>query len=202
VAEIDVRPARKADVRELAGVLGRAFYEDPVMMWMLPDNNARAKGLPTAFASMTRHHFLARGGSEVASRGGVIGAAALWDPPGQWQTTRREGWLMKPAFLRAFRSRVAVTDRLLQLMREHHPEEPHWYLMVLGSDPTVRGGGFGRAVMQSRLDRCDAEGVPAYLENSNPKNEAFYLRCGFEVTGEIKLPDDGPSMWPMWRSPR
>ena len=202
MAEIDVRPARKADVRELAGVLGRAFYEDPVMMWMVPNNNARAKGLPTGFASITRHHFLARGGSEVASRDGVIGAAALWDPPGRWQTTRREQWMMKPAFLRAYRGRVGAADQLLNLMKEHHPEEPHWYLMVLGSDPTVRGGGFGRTVLQSRLDRCDAEGVPAYLENTNPKNEAFYMRFGFEVKGEIKVPDGGPTMWPMWRNPR
>jgi RimJ/RimL family protein N-acetyltransferase len=201
VAEIDVRPARRANVRELAGVLGRAFYADPVMMWMLPINNARAKGLPTGFASIMRHHFLARDASEVASRDGVIGAAALWDPPGQWKTTRREEWLMKPGFLWAYRSRVPAAEKLLGLMKEHHPEEPHWYLMIVGSDPTVRGGGFGRAFMQSRLDRCDAEGVPAYLENTNPQNEAFYMRCGFEVSGEIKLPDGGPSIRPMWRSP-
>jgi predicted N-acetyltransferase YhbS len=90
----------------------------------------------------------------------------------------------------------------MELMEKHHPEEPHWYLMVIGSDPNVRGAGFGQALMRSRLDRCDAEGAPAYLENSNPKNEPYYLRFGFEVTGEIKLPDGGPSMWPMWRAPR
>jgi hypothetical protein len=56
--------------------------------------------------------------------------------------------------------------------------------------------------MRSRLDRCDAEHAPAYLENSNPKNDAYYQRFGFEVTGEIKLPDGGPSMWPMWRAAR
>ena len=56
--------------------------------------------------------------------------------------------------------------------------------------------------MRSRLDRCDAEDAPAYLENSKPENGPYYLRFGFEVTGEIKLPDGGPSMWPMWRAPR
>ena len=198
----EVRFVRKPDVRELAGVLGRAFYDDPVTMWMVPNNNARARGLPRAFAAMTRHHFLAGGGAEVACQDGVIGGVALWDPPGRWKTTRREEWLMKLDFLLAFRSRVANTEQLLELMKEVHPEEPHWYLMLLGSDPTVRGAGFGRALMESRLNRCDAEGVPAYLENSNPKNEAYYMRFGFEVTGEIKLPDGGPTLWPMWRNPR
>jgi GNAT superfamily N-acetyltransferase len=109
---------------------------------------------------------------------------------------------MKPGFLWAFRSRVGASEQLLEVMKEHHPEEPHWYLMLLGSDPTVRGAGFGQALMRSRLDRCDAEHAPAYLENSNPKNEAFYLRSGFDVTGEIQLPDGGPKLWPMWRNPR
>ena len=85
---VDVRPARKPDVRELAGVLGRAFYDDPVTMWMIPNNNERAKAMPRVFATMTRHHFLAGGGAEVASRDGVIGGAALWDPPGRWKMAR------------------------------------------------------------------------------------------------------------------
>jgi ribosomal protein S18 acetylase RimI-like enzyme len=97
---------------------------------------------------------------------------------------------------------VQASVAVMELMEKHHPDEPHWYLMLIGSDPSVRGAGFGQALMRSRLDRCDAEGVPAYLENSNPRNESYYLRFGFEVTGEIKLPDGGPPMWPMWRDPR
>ena len=83
-----------------------------------------------------------------------------------------------------------------------HPEEPHWYLAVIGTDPTVRGAGLGHALMQSRLDRCDAEYAPAYLESSNPVNVPYYERFGFVVTGETALPDDGPTLWPMWRAPR
>jgi hypothetical protein len=56
--------------------------------------------------------------------------------------------------------------------------------------------------MDSRLDRCDAEYAPAYLESSNPDNIPYYQRFGFEVTGELALPEGGPSLWPMWRAPR
>jgi GNAT superfamily N-acetyltransferase len=199
---VDVAPARKQDVRELAGVLGRAFYDDPVMMWMVPNNNARAKATYRGFATLTRHHFVPRGGSEVARADGVIGGAALWDPPGQRKSSRLEELVMKPGMMWAMRSGAARMAAAMTLMEQNHPEEPHWYLMLLGSDPTVRGKGFGSALMRSRLDRCDAEGAPAYLENSNPKNEAFYMRFGFEVIGEIKLPNGGPSLVPMWRQPR
>ena len=57
-------------------------------------------------------------------------------------------------------------------------------------------------MMRSRLDRCDAEHAPAYLESSNPANVPYYQRFGFEVTGEIVLPDGGPSLVPMWRRAR
>jgi ribosomal protein S18 acetylase RimI-like enzyme len=199
---IDIRPAQKGDVRDISRLLAEAFYDDPVMSWMLPDDRTRLKALTRAFAGLTRHHFLSRAGSEVGSRDGTVGAATLWDPPGRRKGSRLEELLMMPTMLWAFRSRVPASVAVMELMEKHHPEDPHWYLMVIGSDPSVRGAGFGRSLMRSRLDRCDAEGVPAYLENSNPRNESYYLRFGFEVTGEIELPDGGPSMWPMWRNPR
>ncbi|MGH3553712.1 MAG: GNAT family N-acetyltransferase, partial [Mycobacterium sp.] len=56
--------------------------------------------------------------------------------------------------------------------------------------------------MRSRLDRCDAEHCPAYLESSKPENVPYYERFGFTVTGEVVLPYGGPTLWPMWRAPR
>jgi ribosomal protein S18 acetylase RimI-like enzyme len=199
---IGVRNAQRRDVREMSRSLGRAFYDDPIMMWMLPNAAQRAKSLPRMFAAMTRHHFLAGGGAEVATNGSGIGAAALWDPPGRWKQSGRDELLMMPIVIWAFRSRVPAARQVMEIMKREHPEEPHWYLAVIGSDPTVRGAGFGQALMRSRLDRCDAEHAPAYLESSNPDNVPYYMRFGFEVTGEIKLPDGGPSMFPMWRPAR
>ena len=194
--------ARKADIRELSATLSRAFYDDPVMRWILPDDNARSKQLTTMFAVMTRHHHLARGGVEVARDGPGVGAAALWDPPNQWQESRRAQLAMTPAFLRVFGFRTALARSVQELMKREHPEEPHWYLAAIGSDPTVRGQGFGQVLMRSRLDRCDAEYCPAYLESSKPENVPYYQRFGFVVTQEIALPNGGPPLWAMWRAPR
>jgi ribosomal protein S18 acetylase RimI-like enzyme len=201
VAEIERRPIERADVRPLSKVLARAFYDDPLMLYMLPDDKARAKALPPMFAALTSHHFLSRGGSEVASRDRRIGAATLWDPPGQRKSSRWEELRMLPTLAWYFRSRGKQTQALGKAMEDAHPEEPHWYLMVIGSDPTVRGAGFGQALMRSRLDRCDGERAPAYLEASREELVGYYSRFGFEQIGEIQVPD-GPKMWPMWRAPR
>lgn len=55
--------------------------------------------------------------------------------------------------------------------------------------------------MRSRLDRCDAEGAPVYLESTKEENVPYYMRFGFDVTGEITIPDGGPRMRQMWRRP-
>lgn len=196
------RPARKADVRELSWTLARAFYDDPVMVWLLPDEKPRTMQLSRLFATMTRHHHLARGGVEVACDGPGIGAAALWDPPNEWRETQRGQLAMMPTFIRVFGLRSMRGRAVQELMKRAHPEEPHWYLGVVGSDPSVRGKGFGQVLMRSRLDRVDAEHAPAYLESTKHQNIAYYQRFGFEVTGEIVLPDGGPTMWPMWRHAR
>ena len=86
-------------------------------------------------------------------------------------------------------------------MEKAHPEEPHWYLAVLGTAPEHQGKGVGSALISPILQKCDAEGVPAYLESSKESNIPFYQRHGFEVTGEIKV-KNGPTLWPMWRDPQ
>lgn len=202
VVTAQARPAHKTDVRALSRTLGRAFFDDPVTMWILPDAEARRKHLARVFATMTRHHHLPRGGVEVASDGPDIGAAALWDPPNEWRESRWAELAQMPTFLRVFRMNFTRGRTLQEIMKRAHPEEPHWYLAVLGSDPDVRGQGFGQVLMRSRLQRCDAEYCPAYLESSKPENVPYYERFGFRVTGEITIPDGGPTLWPMWRDPR
>jgi predicted GNAT family N-acyltransferase len=196
------RPARNDDVGELSRTLARAFYDDPVMIWLLPDEKARTAQLRRLFTTMTRHHHLARGGVEVACDGSGVGAAALWDPPNQWKETRRGQLAMTPTFIRVLGLRSMRGRAVQELMKRVHPEEPHWYLAVIGSDPSVRGKGFAHALMTSRLDRVDAEHAPAYLESTKQDNVPYYQRFGFDVTGEIVLPDGGPMMWPMWRTAR
>ncbi len=56
-------------------------------------------------------------------------------------------------------------------------------------------------VIRRGLAKADAAGMPAYLESSKETNIPIYQSFGFEVTGEIALPN-GPTLWPMWRKAR
>jgi ribosomal protein S18 acetylase RimI-like enzyme len=94
-----------------------------------------------------------------------------------------------------------VVTGLLRTQSLHPDEPPHWYLAILGTDPSAQGQGLGSAMMGPVLDECDHDGVGAYLESSKEQNLDFYGRHGFRVTSEKKLPR-GPRLWPMWRDPR
>jgi len=99
-------------------------------------------------------------------------------------------------------SRLPTTLRILNKMESIHPHEPHWYLASLGTAVELQGKGIGGALMRPVLTHCDAAGLPCYLESSKERNVPFYRRHGFEVVHEVKLPDDGPSIWTMWRDPQ
>jgi ribosomal protein S18 acetylase RimI-like enzyme len=90
---------------------------------------------------------------------------------------------------------------VFEQMERYHPKEPHWYLPLIGVDPACQGQGHGSTLMRHAVDRCDREGLPAYLESSNPRNISLYLRHGFEIMGEIQG-GASPRMTPMYRKAR
>ena len=129
-----------------------------------------------------------------------VEAAALWSAPKQWKVTGFDVVREAPTAL-LFGRRLPLAFRYLQEMEKAHPREPHWYLGVLGTDPLHQGKGLGTAVMAPVLQRCDSNGVGAYLESSKEANVPFYERHGFRVTRELTVPG-GPTEWLMWRDPQ
>ena len=77
-------------------------------------------------------------------------------------------------------SRKAEMEALFAKMEEFHLHEPHWYLPLIAADPARQGQGLGTALMEAAIARIDADGLPAYLESSNPRNISLYERFGFE----------------------
>ena len=154
------------------------------------------------FATHLRYHHLPGGGVDVTrdAAGRVMGVAA-WDPPGGWRPSRVAAVRSLPGYLHAMGRYVRRGRAMDATLEAVHPETPHWFLSAIGTDPAGRGGGYGKALLSSRVDRCDAERSPAYLESSKRGNIPFYERFGFEVVQEVALPG-GPSLWTMWRAPR
>jgi GNAT superfamily N-acetyltransferase len=194
------RRATRADVPSLARALADAFHDDPVARWSCPPPAARRRMLERFYRTRLSQLL---GEEEVWTEGGRAGAA-LWAPPGRWRTTRREELQMARCMIepRVLHRLPLVFAGLVGVVERRHPATPpHWYLAILGTAPGAQGRGIGSALLAPVLERCDADGVGAYLESSKESNVAFYARHGFRAMAELRLPR-GPRMWPMWRDPR
>ncbi len=64
------------------------------------------------------------------------------------------------------------------------PARPHWFLHFLAVRPQAQGRGYGSALLRPMLERCDAEGVPAYLDATSEENKRLYERHNFVVQRE------------------
>lgn len=194
--------ARVATVDDLPGIgrtIAAAFADDPVWRHLVPRRDQWDRGAARLFQADADNRL--RHG-HVYTVDGCL-AAAVWSPPGRWKTAPvafiRE---VLPA-LRLFGRQTFTTLKTLRSIEQHHPPDPpHWYLASLGTEPKSQGKGLGSALLQPVLERCDTEGLPAYLESSKEQNLAFYARHGFEPSEPLDLPNGGPPVWPMWRAPR
>jgi ribosomal protein S18 acetylase RimI-like enzyme len=197
-----VRPATRADVRGLAATMTRAFDDDPLMMWIFPDEAMRRRRLPRLFAVLLRRHYLAGRATELVADGDQILGGAMWAVPGRRAPPVWRQLAAVPSMAWALGSRLAVAAEASAVTSRTHPQEPHWYLSGIGTEPARQRTGVGGLLLTSRLSRCDATGMTAYLESSKWSNVGYYERFGFAVTGEIQVPGGGPTLWPMTRLPR
>lgn len=196
---VTVRKASRYDARALGVVLAHAFADDPVMQWLLPTAEARARRLPRMFAMELRYLYLPN--NEVYTTRDLAGGA-MWAPPGGWRTPPANVVRAIPRLVWALRGRTLAAIACVAAIEQIHPQEAHWYLAVVGTEPAHQREGIGRALLAPVLERCDRDFIPAYLESSREDNLAFYHKLGFEVTSPLDLPGGGPRVWPMWREPR
>jgi GNAT superfamily N-acetyltransferase len=192
------REASPTDAGRLSAALAAAFEEDPIFAWLLPNRSQRFARLVRFFDLELRHVVFPVGRVWTAVEG--VGAS-LELPPGGWRMPLGAQVAHGPAFLRAFGARLPRAMALLTLIERRHIREPHYYIPYIGVAPEAQGHGLGTALLRPTLDRCDREGLPAYLEATSERNAALYERLGFRHRGELRLASS-PPLWPMLRPAR
>jgi ribosomal protein S18 acetylase RimI-like enzyme len=193
----DIQKLREEHVPQVLDAVARAFYDDPLMSWVVPRDSRRKKRLLAGFGLFLRRIWLPQGECYTTDR---LAGGSFWLPPGTWHIPVREQLRLLPATIRAFGRDFSRLARILAAVDAKHPRAPHYYLPVVGVAPEWQGRGFGAALLRPVLERCDREHMPAYLEASTPRNRALYERCGFGVKEELSV-GGSPPFWLMWREP-
>lgn len=191
---IAVRSACRNEESAVSAVIALAFATDPMARWSLRDAQTYLAVMPDlirAFGSAAYEN----DSSYVSDD---FGGAALWLPPGVEPDIETLERLIR---MNANPAILSDVDAIFDAMARYHPKLPHWYLPLIGTDPTRQGQGIGSALMRHALARCDREGVAAYLESSNPRNIPLYQRHGFDILGTIQI-GSSPVLTPMRRPPQ
>ena len=168
------------------------FSADPLTRWFWPD---------AASYLLSGPGFDAFGGRSIdcgtAFTTEHYEGVALWMPPGVKPDEER----MVP-ILEATVPKEILEDvfKVFEVMDGYHPEDPCWYLPLIAVDPFYQGNGYGSQLMKHALSRVDEDGLPAYLESSNPRNISLYERHGFEIMGQIQI-GSSPPVTPMIMQP-
>jgi GNAT superfamily N-acetyltransferase len=196
---------QRSERSAVVGMLARAFYDDPLFNYFVPDPISQSRGLLT---------FMGAGVSDaapfgevwVAHSGAKVACAAVWLPPGKYPRGTRRDLMTNlrgvPTFVRSGRRLSGAIRLLTALDKAHHDiAGPHYYLAILGTDPLHQRTGAGTATLQPVLQRCDEEGIVAYLETQKEENIAYYARHAFDLIEKIEV-SDVPPVWTLSRQPR
>jgi ribosomal protein S18 acetylase RimI-like enzyme len=189
----NVKIATESDEASVIDALKLAFVADPATRWVWPDPQKYLSN----FSSFAKAFGGKAFGCKTANYVGNYSGAALWLPPNVSPDLD-----LLTALLQSSGSDEAKKNgpEIFEKMSRYHPNEPHWYLPLLGVDPLHHGKGFGSALIQHTIVICDRNNKFAYLESSNPKNTPFYERHGFELLDTIQV-NTSPPIFPMLRKP-
>lgn len=192
-----ISPAGPADLEPAVSCLAAAFADDPITGFLLqagPDYQERL----ARFFSLLMGARIALGMPVLVARGtaGIEGGAMGYTTARPaWPREFTEAWDRFEAAVPGLADRMAIYDGIAEQFKPHGP---HYYLGVIGADPTRHGQGIGTQLLRSFCESSAADPLSSgvYLETANPANLRFYERAGFAVTGEGSL--GGATLWCMF----
>lgn len=182
-------------------VLGRAFTEYELLRYYFHDKTER-HAVADTFSFIALSVCLKYGEVYVSSE--KLEGVAAWLPPGKapfrgWQIIRSVPLSILFRFARQGASRMWAYGRYVDNLHRKLVPYPHWYLQIIGVDPTYHGQGFSSRLVRPVLERIDRERMPCFLETNTAKNVAIYRRFGFEVVSEDKIPGTEVTSFAMLR---
>jgi GNAT superfamily N-acetyltransferase len=195
VGDPGIRAAGADDREAIAKLLHQVFREDPVSRWVFPDAAHREVAHPRLFGAFLDHG-LQHGTVHVTADGA---GAAVWFAVAGGALRGGEDLDARMEKVDPENDRLPALGELTEAV--HPTARDHAYLQAIAVAQDRQGQGLGSALLAPVLDRCDREGLAAYLEASSDRSRSLYERHGFVALDPVVELPDGPPMYPMWREP-
>jgi GNAT superfamily N-acetyltransferase len=193
-------------LNKAANVISRAFHDDPLYAYIIPDESDRKKYFPYIFKAFIWYclHY-----GEVYATSNEIEGVSLWVPSEFAYITPERSWECgsEVFFYRLFPDGGKYLERLsitsvANKVHEKLLSEPHMYLMIIAVDPKFQRKGFGRKLLLPIMKNFDQNKMKCYLDTNKESNLSFYKNFGFKILKEFEIEDTGVTNWSMLRNPK
>jgi ribosomal protein S18 acetylase RimI-like enzyme len=192
----------QSNVHDTVRILTGAFWNDPLVEYLFPDDGKRLEQLGTFFRVNLKFSMAA---GEVYGTSSMLGCA-VWLFPGD-KSKPRLSRVELPS--ERFRSLLDEESLRRYVDFEHFMSDRHINLMCpsfclllfLGVEENQRRRGIGSRLIQPVLKFADEAKLPCILDTMNEDNLPFYRKHGFTVCQEYRICEKGPHTWTMIRPP-
>lgn len=191
----------KAQADAAVGTLGRAFYEYNLVRYFFPEDEPR-RNFVRYFCSIPLYYGFKYG--EVYATSSEMEGVAVWYPSKNHpfstvKVLRSTPFSVVMGFGRSGASKMRHVDAFLNEIHGRLVPEKHWFLQMIGVDPSFQGKGYASRLLKPMLSRADEEKLPCYLETNTEHNVELYEHFGFEVLEDALIPGTDVMNWAMLR---
>jgi len=192
-----ITAASPADIDKAVTCLATAFERDPITGFLLQQGPVYRDRVTRFFSLLMRARmalgmpvFVARGANGIG--GAVMGYSTVRS---EWPVPLTEEWARFEDAIPGLTDRMAIYDEVATRFK---PAAPHYYLGVIGTDPSLQGSGIGTQLLKTfcEVSASDPLSSGVYLETAQASNLKFYERSGFAETGRGNLGD--ATLWCMY----
>jgi GNAT superfamily N-acetyltransferase len=197
MSKVSVVRSDSSDIDEVVDIMSTGFFGDPVCRWFFPDESERAAQHAAFFQPFVEEAYAKGEVYMTEDRAG----AALWLP------VDVSVHAQDPDLAEMFENSVGPSSAArigvfgVRAAALHPTSADHDYLPFIAVRPEQQGAGRGAALLDHRHAWLDEQGRAAYLTASNQRSAKLYERLGYlRLPVTMDMPD-GPSLYPMWRTP-
>ena len=197
-----------ADLSAAAEIMAEAYHEDPLWLYLIPNEKKRKIIEHRFFKAFLTLQF---NSWEYYGVSYPLKGVALWKFPNPPTIRTREKirMLFKSGLIRFVFSRfllkyikiVGIFNRM-EALHTKYAVGPHYYLSSIGVRPQDQGKGFASNLIKPILLKVDQESMSVYLETLTPENVPIYKHFGFKIMEKVEFPKENLTVWAFYRPPK
>lgn len=180
----------KEQVGPASEMLVEAFFNDPKLTHILPDEDVRREKGRHLFSFELRY---GRNYGWVCATSPRLEGVAVWLPSDRseitlWRAMRSGGFALQKGLGKDGMKRLLAFSDQVDAAHKRHLPGFHWYLFFIGVDPRFQGKGCGGKLIWPMLDWLDGRQMACYLNTQNEENIGLYEHFGFVTKEQVRIP--------------